>query len=535
MIEAEIVPEIALRCGTWELFLGMPIHQAIEIFKRLEGVITNIDVWYSEKSPFDFDILLHLTNDGLKLHFDPRWQRLKLIEITDLSKISLRYLSHHVNASAQAPTLATAINVFGSTKQFSPDEEPGYFRLCYRGLTFFASCAHDMDVVGAAGSEETTSSPSSTIGSTTLTELGAATSETEEEQLVVRRIFIFPGQNVDEAKVPPQIPASCYHGNIFLERLLVVHANERTAKLCFDLVCQELSTIPPVEPGLRRFSSCVAFGDSTQAIDPGYVRFKQFNFNAGAIVLSHAFNFSSTHLLALFPHSQDVLSALGSPSRVYYKTEDKMMIHLPQSYRKMRQQRCDYFYNYFTLGVDILFDARTHRVVTFVLHTNQPGEYTFNMQVATPVYYRCMFEIPLSITSDQGEIKSVVIDPFVKIQSLLEGVINEQPVVIHQEAAARRNPFGVTNAYNYRDLIFEVSLSFTCDRVARALGYTVLQAIVTSWWWLEVLKWTLSILSEDWLEVYPDAVPTLMVFQVLPQNGYLASVTIYSLPEKAAS
>lgn len=37
-------------------------------------------------------------------------------------------------------------------------------------------------------------------------------------------------------------------------------------------------------------------------------------------------------------------------------------------------------------------------------------------------------------------------------------MINEQPVVIHQETAARRNPFAVTNAYNYRDLIFEVSL-----------------------------------------------------------------------------
>lgn len=81
-----------------------------------------------------------------------------------------------------------------------PDEEPGYFRLCYRGLTFLASSARDVDVVGAAGSEEATSSLSSTIGSTTLTELGAATSEREEEQLVVRRIFIFSGQNFDEAK-----------------------------------------------------------------------------------------------------------------------------------------------------------------------------------------------------------------------------------------------------------------------------------------------------------------------------------------------
>lgn len=49
MIEAEIVPELALRCCTWELFLGMPIYQTIEILKRFEGIITNIDVWYSEK------------------------------------------------------------------------------------------------------------------------------------------------------------------------------------------------------------------------------------------------------------------------------------------------------------------------------------------------------------------------------------------------------------------------------------------------------------------------------------------------------
>lgn len=115
-----------------------------------------------------------------------------------------------------------------------------------------------------------------------------------------------------------------------------------------------------------------------------YVQFKQFYLNAKAVLPSHVYISSSIYLPALLSHLQDVLSALGSPSRVYYKTEDKMMIHLPQSYRKMRQQRCDYFYNYFTLGVDILFDARTHRVITFVLHTNQPGEYTFNMWVATP-------------------------------------------------------------------------------------------------------------------------------------------------------
>ncbi|VDN97277.1 unnamed protein product [Rodentolepis nana] len=331
MIEAEIVPEHALRSITWELFLGMPIHQVIEIFKRLEGTISSVDLWYSEKSPFDYDILLHLPNNGLKLHFEPMWQRLKLIEITDLTKIALRYLSHQVNSSTKPPNLSSVINVFGSTKRLLADEESGLYRLCYRGLTFLAALSSPVDVMRSTGLSST-----STVG--TLVDTGSASTSIDEESLIVRRVFIYPGPNEEASKLPPELPAGCYHGNVFLERLQVVHANGRTAKLCFDLVCQDLLSNSLTDPKLHRFSSVLAFGDT----------------------------------------SQDVLSALGSPSRVFYKTEDKMSIHLPQTYRQSRQTRCDYFYNYFTLGLDVLFDSRTHRAISFILHTNQPGEYTFN-------------------------------------------------------------------------------------------------------------------------------------------------------------
>ena len=94
---------------------------------------------------------------------------------------------------------------------------------------------------------------------------------------------------------------------------------------------------------------------------------------------------------------QDVVSAIGAPARTFYKSEDKMKIHSPNAYRKAASSKSDYFYNYFTLGFvsrvilylkivaisrlfqDILFDARTNRVKKFVLHTNFPGHYNFNM------------------------------------------------------------------------------------------------------------------------------------------------------------
>jgi len=76
---------------------------------------------------------------------------------------------------------------------------------------------------------------------------------------------------------------------------------------------------------------------------------------------------------------QSVLSSLGAPSRVFYKSEDKMKIHSPNSNKKPVDVHSDYFYNYFTLGLDILFDSKTQRVKKFVLHTNFPGHYNFNM------------------------------------------------------------------------------------------------------------------------------------------------------------
>ena len=49
---------------------------------------------------------------------------------------------------------------------------------------------------------------------------------------------------------------------------------------------------------------------------------------------------------------------------------------------QLEKEESDYFYNYFTLGIDILFDGKTHTVTKLVLHNNYPGHYDFN------IYYR---------------------------------------------------------------------------------------------------------------------------------------------------
>eukprot|EP00053_Salpingoeca_punica_P014241 m.129434 g.129434 ORF g.129434 m.129434 type:complete len:580 (+) comp16405_c0_seq6:379-2118(+) len=88
---------------------------------------------------------------------------------------------------------------------------------------------------------------------------------------------------------------------------------------------------------------------------------------------------------------QDVITKIGPPSDQYYKTSDKMRIHAAQHTANGVQAApaADFFYNYFHLGVDLLFDAHSCRVKKFVLHTNFPGHFDFHR------FNRCNFYVAL--------------------------------------------------------------------------------------------------------------------------------------------
>lgn len=52
---------------------------------------------------------------------------------------------------------------------------------------------------------------------------------------------------------------------------------------------------------------------------------------------------------------QDVLCMLGSPHQVFYKSEDRMKIPSPSPHKQVQSKYNNYFFNYFTLGVDIKY------------------------------------------------------------------------------------------------------------------------------------------------------------------------------------
>ena len=65
----------------------MPLFQAVQILQRHCRVIKDVDVIYNENMPFESDLILNLINDGIKLLFDSKNQRLKVIEVHLISTI----------------------------------------------------------------------------------------------------------------------------------------------------------------------------------------------------------------------------------------------------------------------------------------------------------------------------------------------------------------------------------------------------------------------------------------------------------------
>lgn len=129
-----------------------------------------------------------------------------------------------------------------------------------------------------------------------------------------------------------------------------------------------------------------------------------------------------------------------------------MRIHSVGARKLADTRNADYFYNYFTLGIDILFNGDTHRVKKFLLHTNFPGHYNFN------IYYRCDFTIRPPFRKKSG-----CDDVTIGSCSLWDDVTERlnfdagRPVVLNRTSSTNNtNPFGSTMCYGMRNMIFEV-------------------------------------------------------------------------------
>ncbi|MQL98696.1 hypothetical protein Taro_031416 [Colocasia esculenta] len=164
----------------------------------------------------------------------------------------------------------------------------------------------------------------------------------------------------------------------------------------------------------------------------------------------------------------DKASAPLLPSGSLYMEElhvkvDQMVIHSASDPRPRTALCGDYFYNYYSRGLDILFDGQlrisnpivdlqTHKIKKFVLHTNFPGHSDFNS------YTKCNFVIyqPDVEGASQGENASKhCITPNTKWEQVKE-ILGDGGRAAIQTQGSMNNPFGSTFVYGYQNVAFEV-------------------------------------------------------------------------------
>lgn len=404
MLELDVVPEKSLGNEGWELVLGMAFSQVVHILQQQFRIIKGVQIIYNEQCPLDSDLVILLSEDGIRLSFDSSSQRLKVIEVTDMSKVKLTYCGSTFCSPEVLPTRQQIDDCFGATHPGEYDASQQMFVLHFRGLSFSFLADPKCKLDAALGSSPTGQPPN---GSSPL----------------VSRMAIYYGNSLTDTR-PPPLPLCCFGNQSFLEALEVLREGDTTLGVRLTLLTEAYETSRLSGPIQKKLTRCVYFGDSVQ----------------------------------------DVVWALGSPNKVFYKEEDKMKIHAQDSHRLLAARASDYFYNYFTLGMDVLFDAQRHVVKKIVLQSNYPGHFNFQQ------YYRCPFRLRLRLPPTPEQRRATLVDvadedeghavtAFTKWDELQERLVkaSERPVVLNRTSSTNTtNPFGSTYCYGYQDIIFEV-------------------------------------------------------------------------------
>ncbi|EFO84599.1 hypothetical protein CRE_03799 [Caenorhabditis remanei] len=383
----KVVPDVGLKHAQMEFVLGMPINQCIAMMQQHPRMLTNVELKYSKKDPCYRDIIIYIGSTGIKLYFDGHTQLIKLIEVDNLSKINLTYNDTVFSDPSNMATLDRVNEFFGSTHPGSYDDKHNIYVQSWPGLSFCFPTA--------AGENSNLEVRPGFGGNLRSLKYDA------NSQPKLTKMSIYRGQNPSEPE-PVDTPFSCYCGQNRTRKIEAIYENETIVGLDIEFDTQNGRMVDG-EYEVSMYKRQIYFGDSVA----------------------------------------DVQAILGAPTKVFYKSDDKMKIH-----RGLHKETLygppNFFFNYFVMGLDVLFDFVSKRVVKFVLHTNAPGHCDFG------VYSRCNFSIFLN--DKQYEIRTdSKFDEF--SHAFMDDSNTPRPVVLTRQ---EQQPFGSTFCYGVKQVIVEV-------------------------------------------------------------------------------
>ena len=116
------IPPANLPLGTnLDVALGAALQDILSTIAADKDLFTTIDINFSQSEPLTAPVVVTLPDNGLRLRFDGADQRLRLIEVTDLTKSILVYKgmelvrSQEISLTAVGPAFKRVYQMFGAS------------------------------------------------------------------------------------------------------------------------------------------------------------------------------------------------------------------------------------------------------------------------------------------------------------------------------------------------------------------------------------------------------------------------------------
>lgn len=122
--------------GLGSFNLGMPVCEALAYVEQHRDVFDVVHVKYSDEEPLALDLVISFPDHGFHLRFEPRSQRLRLIEVYDVQRLQMRYATSSIGGPTVAATFVAVYALFGPTFPGHYDTGRCIYTLFYPGLCF---------------------------------------------------------------------------------------------------------------------------------------------------------------------------------------------------------------------------------------------------------------------------------------------------------------------------------------------------------------------------------------------------------------
>ncbi|KAK4346906.1 hypothetical protein RND71_033245 [Anisodus tanguticus] len=419
--------------------------------------------------------------------------RLRLIEIFDVKRLQMRYATSVIGGPSTLATFVAVYTLFGPTYPGTYDKDRGVYTLFYPGLSFsFPIPSQYTDCCRDGEAELPLEFPDGTTPVTCRVSIYDSSAGSK----------VGVGSMMDKACTPPLPAGSLYMEEVHVKcinskfrsssfelQLLVVFRGESSLGSLFDrrtvrlasYFCVAFPVIWPLKKEIDLWNFTVLAVLSPPAMATIFELGEELRFSIGGqhipfgaspqsgfhpIIVSLLLKMKFRNGLQCRRCLDRIRSTMRNPSETgFYMLDffwrltssaiqvDQMVIHSASDPRPRTTLCGDYFYNYFTRGLDILFDGQTHKIKKFVLHTNYPGHADFNS------YMKCNFVIHCSdfAGSYHQDVNSskATITANTKWEQVKE-ILGDCGRAAIQTQGSTSNPFGSTFVYGYQNLAFEV-------------------------------------------------------------------------------